>query len=280
MTEGIKPSGTQSIERSISLLRLLSTRGKFGWGLTDLARRSGMDKATVHRILVCLERERMVKRDPVERRYYPGPLLVDLALSVSTYQPFLDAGREALARIVQRTNGVAFFYLRSDYDFVVAGRQERNVHRGMLNDVGYRRPLIMSAGGIAILMALPPDEREDVLNHNMESLRAARVPLVDRFLRMLEHSLELGYSANLEHVASGIHSFSVPILNESGLPLGALAVAGDATQFPASSGCKLATMLSQEAENVLSKVPDLAPAGSQLPAPNPPVFMNQAFSMA
>ena len=55
MLTEIKPTGTQSIERAVHILKLLATRGKFGWGLTDLARRAELDKATVHRILGCLE---------------------------------------------------------------------------------------------------------------------------------------------------------------------------------------------------------------------------------
>src|SRR5207253_2870685 len=40
--------GTQSIERAITVLRMLATRGRVGWGLTDLASASGLKKATTH----------------------------------------------------------------------------------------------------------------------------------------------------------------------------------------------------------------------------------------
>ena len=130
MIKETRPSGTQSIERAIHLMKLLATRGKFGWGLTDLARRSSLDKATVHRILGCLEAERLVERDSKEHRYFPGPMMVDLGLSVGGYQPLLDEGRATLQRLSSRTGGVAFFYLRSGIEFVVAGRVERSAHRG------------------------------------------------------------------------------------------------------------------------------------------------------
>ena len=52
--------GTQSIERAVTLLRVLATREHFGWGLTELATTCQLNKATTHRILARLQRERLV----------------------------------------------------------------------------------------------------------------------------------------------------------------------------------------------------------------------------
>lgn len=253
-----KPTGTQSIERAIHLMKLLATRGNFGWGLTDLAHRSGLDRATVHRILGCLEGDRLVERDDKAHRYFPGPMLVELGLSVSGYQPLLEEGRAAIGRLARLTGGVGFFYLRSGIDFVVAGRVETSVHRGMLNEVGFRRPLITSAGGVAILTALPPDERDIIIERNLCELAETRIPWRARFERMLTRALQLGYSANLEDVVPGIHSFSVPIFDRAGLPLGSLAVAGDPERFPASAGRKIVDLLSLEGNELSPKAPGLS----------------------
>lgn len=258
-----RPTGTQSIERAIHLMKLLATRGKFGWGLTDLARRSGLDKATVHRILGCLESEGLVERDVKEHRYFPGSMLVDLGLSVSGYQPLLEEGRAALQRLSQRTGGVAFFYLRSSIDFVVAGRVEQSTHRGMLNEVGFRRPLIMAAGGVAMLLAMPSDEREIVAERNLRDLADMGIPRLDRFERMLAQSLDLGYAANLGDVVGGIHSFSVSVLDRTGGPLGSIAVAGEPGRFPAEAGRKFCDLLAFEANELSSRAPGLSTGRAQ-----------------
>lgn len=247
MTTETKPTGTQAIERAIHILRLLSTRGKFGWGLTDLSRRAGLDKATVHRIITCLEHQRLVERNAKEHRYFPGPMLVDLGLSVSDMHPLMDNGRAAVQRLAQRTGGVAFMYLRSGDEFVVAARVEQTTNRGMLNEVGFRRPLIMSAGGVSMLMAMPQKERDEVARANMVELAAMGIPKLQRFETLLERSLERGYSANLEYVAPGINSFSQCILDAEGQPIGSLAIAGDPSRFPAAAGPRLIELLCVEA---------------------------------
>lgn len=254
-TETSKPTGTQAIERAIHLLKLLSTRGNFGWGLTDLSRRSGLDKATVHRILMCLGHERLVERDEKEHRYFPGPMLIDLGLSVGFYRPLLEEGQACIGRLAPRSGGVAFFYLRSGHEFVVAGRVEQSAHRGMLNEIGFRRPLIMSAGGVAMLIALPADEREAIVERNLRELTAMGIPKLERFRRMLDRALELGYAANLEDVVLGIHSFSLAVTDAQGSPVGSLAIAGDPSRFPASAGRKVADMLLPDIARLSALVP-------------------------
>jgi len=255
-----QPTGTQSIERAIHLLKLLTTRSAFGWGLTELAQRSELDKATVHRILARLEQDRLVQRDGPKHRYLPGPMLVELGLSVSTYHPLLDEGRATIRQLAERTGGVSFFYLRSGLDFVVAGRVEQKAHSGMLNDVGYRRPLIGSAGGIAMLLAMPGEERDEVVRSNLAEMKHMGIPKPERFMAMLERSLDLGYSANLEDVAAGIHSFAVPILDQEFKPLGAISVAGEPQRFPATMGRKIVDLLTFEASKLGDKSPERASA--------------------
>ncbi|CAN5524219.1 N/A [soil metagenome] len=257
MTKETKPTGTQSIERAIDLLKLLATRGTFGWGLTDLARRSGLDKATVHRILGCLESQRLVHRDPREHRYFPGPMLMEMGLSVAGHQPFIDEGKALIARLSQRVRGVSFFYLRSGTEFVVAGRVQFTVSRGMLNEVGFRRPLMMSAGGVAMLLAMSAQERDAVVAENVRDMEETATPRIDRFTRMLDRSLTLGYSCNLGDVAAGINSFGVPILDAAGEPVGSVSIAGDPAQFPESAGEKLAELLRHESAELSARAAKL-----------------------
>lgn len=253
-----KTTGTQAIERSIHLLKLLATRGKFGWGLTDLSRRSGLEKGTVHRILACLESERLVERDVKEHRYFPGPMLVELGLSTTYYPALLAEARATISRLAHRTGGVSFFYLRSGLDFVVAGRVEHSLNRGMINDEGFRRPLIMSAGGVAMLIAMPKEERDVIVKRNLQEVVAMGIPRPERFENMFERSLKLGYAANLEDVVSGINSFAVCLFDHAGTPLGSISLAGDPERFPADSAARYCEILVHEATELAGRSPRLS----------------------
>ena len=52
-----KLTGTQSIERSLVLLREIAAHNRNGSRLLDLATRTGLQRPTVHRMLKCLASE-------------------------------------------------------------------------------------------------------------------------------------------------------------------------------------------------------------------------------
>ena len=118
-------------------------------------------------------------------------MLVELGLSVTSYQPLMDEARATVTRLAQRTGGVGFFYLLSGCDFVCAGRVENSPNPGMLNEEGCRRPLIMSAGGVAMLLAMPAAERDVLVARNLRDVADMHIPQLDRFERMLARALQL-----------------------------------------------------------------------------------------
>ena len=255
-----KPAtGTQAIERAILLMKLLATRGRFGWGLTEISRRAGLDKATVRRILACLESERLAGRNFRDHRYLPGPLMIELGLSVFPYQPFLEECRSSITRLSRRTGGASFIYLRSGDEFVVAGRAEETFHKGMLNEVGFRRPLISSAGGIAILIALPAHERAAIVRQNLDELTRMGTVKPERFKKMLERSQDAGLAVNIEDVATGINSFALSVPDHTGAPLAALSVAGPPHLFPAAQAERFAALLAKEVASLVRRGGELFP---------------------
>ena len=70
--------GTQSLERALALLRAVADHGADGARLSDLMSATSLSKATAHRLLTALARERFIDQDPSNRRYHLGPELDSL----------------------------------------------------------------------------------------------------------------------------------------------------------------------------------------------------------
>jgi DNA-binding IclR family transcriptional regulator len=243
--------GTQTVARSISLLREVAGRGSFGWRLTDLAAHCGLDKATAYRMLRCLEEERLVKRRASDRHYLPGPLLFELGLSQAPLAAFQASAQAPLARLARRTGGVAFLYLRSSNDFVCAGRVGRTQLKGLSIQIGTRRPLVTAAGGVAILVALPPAEARAVVAENMKRLSRFSELRARSIERMLKRSQSQGYGVNLGDVVPGINAFGVAIRDAQGRPVASLGLSGSADEFPQVGQPKLRELM-EEAAMLLS----------------------------
>ena len=224
--------GTQSIERALLVLRELSARARPGWRLTDIAERCGLDRGTASRILSCLVRERFAVKRRGDRHYLPGPALYELGHALPEMVAFEVLCRPALARLASRTRCVAFLYLRSDKDFVCVAREGVDSIKGLSIEVGTRRALCLSAGGVAMLVALPPEVRAVVQAENLQRIRKARDRRLPAIERMIRRSEGRGAGVNLGDVVPRITALSVPIRGPGGVPFASLTVSGPFELLP------------------------------------------------
>jgi len=247
--------GTQSIERAVALLKELSARGTFGWRLSDLAAHCNLDKGTAHRILSCLQRERLVQQRERDRHYLPGPLLFELSLTLPPLAEFQAACQAPLSRVARRTGGVAFLYLRSGADFVCAARIGATSIKGLSIQVGTRRPLVSSAGGVAILVALPDEESRSIISENMKRIARFGDLRTKSIERMIRRSQSHGFGVNLGDVVPGINSFGVAVKDSKGAPFASLTVSGASADFPASGIQKVVAVLEEEGSQIAKRMP-------------------------
>lgn len=217
--------GAQAVARAALILREVSSRGKFGWRASDLAARCGLDRGTTHRILSALVRERLVHQRASDRHYLPGPLVFEMSLAMPAYAEFQQACAPSLRRLSRRFKGLALVHLHSHDDTVCIGRSGESVYVGTAMEVGTRWPLVASAGGVAILIALPPRERERVQRNNFARLAARTPEAVKGIKSMIARSQALGMAFNRGETAAGVHACALPLGQRDGQVLGSVAIA-------------------------------------------------------
>jgi DNA-binding IclR family transcriptional regulator len=216
---------TQSIERASRLLRELANRGPLGWRLKDLAERVEMDRTTTHRTLACLVRERLAFQRKGDRKYFGGPLLYELSLSMPIHADFVASTRTAIANLAKRFDALSILSLRSGTDAVCAHWAGKTIFRGTGLHVGMRRPLAFTGGGVAILAALQKEEARRILALNLEEMSRLGSVTVNRLAGFVKRTEALGYALNKGEFTPGVNSISVPILTAPGEPLAALTIA-------------------------------------------------------
>jgi DNA-binding IclR family transcriptional regulator len=111
--ETARLSGTQSIERALTLMREIAAHNRSGSRLLDLASRTGLQRPTVHRMLKCLTLENMVQQDPDTHRYYLGPMVFELGLTAAPRYNLREICHPALSRIAEATGDTVFLTQRS-----------------------------------------------------------------------------------------------------------------------------------------------------------------------
>jgi DNA-binding IclR family transcriptional regulator len=232
LPEAESPTGTRSVQRTLALLKELSSRGEFGWRLSDLARQVGLDRATCHRMLACLIKEGFAQRHDNDLKYYPGQLIFEMGLALPPYEALRERVEPRLAEICRATGCIASFSLRSGNDVVCVFQQRCGIElSAMMIRVGTRRPMFAAVGGLCILQRLPEAEAARIVEENTQRELTMRGPhRLAALARMRRRSEAAGYGYTIGDLAPGVRALAVPVHDANGEPFAALTLTGsDAT---------------------------------------------------
>lgn len=219
--------GTQSLARGIKLLRMVATRSKVGWRLSDLAVACEQDKATVHRMLACMVQERLLEQRSNDRHYVPGPLMYELGLALPHHTQFQRCAEPIITAFARRMAGIVLFQLRSGSEYVCSVRAGTSTMTGAMVYSGTRRPLITSAGGVAILQTLGSEETRATLLENVnQEIKRHGTTRLDAIQKMLVKSDEHGFGVNFGYVVPGSYAFGVPVRTANGDAFAAVCLIG------------------------------------------------------
>lgn len=247
-TKARASEGAQSVRRAVALLRALSTHTATGWRLSDLAEETGLDHTTVHRLLTGLVEERLVTRVAGTRRYTLGALTFELGVAASPYFSLDRLAAPRLAKLAADTRDMVFLNVRSGTDSVCIARHEgRKALKAYTVDVGTRRPLALSAGGVAMLVCMPRAEYVDIETQNLRSITRRGEARQAAVRRMLQRSHRLGYGFNQEDIIPGIAAMGVSINMPDGAPVASLSLAASGADLTEPRRALLLERLREEA---------------------------------
>jgi DNA-binding IclR family transcriptional regulator len=252
--EGGRLSGTQSIERALTLMREIAAHNRTGSRLLDLASRTGLQRPTVHRMLKCLTLENMVQQDPDSHRYYLGPMVFELGLTAAPRFNLREICHPSMSRIAEATGDTVFLTQRSGLDSVCVDRQEGTFPiKTFTLEIGMRRPLGVGTGSLAILSALSDEEVRHVVNAN-----APRLPeyglTPSSLLAQVKRAQKLGYAVREMPSLAGVRSIGHALHNQSGIAFAALSVSAISSRMNEKRVGELASMLKNETRLVEKQV--------------------------
>lgn len=249
------PAGSQSIQRAAALLRIVAARGLVSARLVDLARQTGLERPTVHRILKALIAERLLVQDRDTRRYQLGPLIFELANSAGPQANIQRICEPMLQEVARRSGDTVFLSVRSGFDSICVDRKEGGFPiRTLTLDIGTRRPLGVGAGGIALLMALSDTEIERIVESNAPRFKFHGALNQATLLGMIERAQKIGYALNDMQATPGAISIGLPIPNRNGTPFAAVSIGAIADRMSADRQKELVAVLREEMDVVSRKL--------------------------
>src|SRR3954464_3498893 len=243
-------SGTQSIERALTLMREIAAHNRTGSRLLDLASRTGLQRPTVHRMLKCLSVQDMVQQDPDSHRYFLGPMVFELGLTAAPRFNLREICHPAMIRIAEATGDTVFLIQRSGLDSVCLDRQEGTFPiKTFTLEIGMRRPLGVGTGSLAILSALAEEEDKHVVSSNTPRLPEYGLTPTS-LVAQVKRAQKLGFAVREMPSLAGVKSVGQALHNQSGVAFAALSVSAISSRMNEKRVGELATLLRTEARLV------------------------------
>lgn len=250
-------TGTQSIERVVSMLRAVASRGRRGMRIADVVGVSGLPMSTCFRMLQRLELEGLVVRDPMTRKYHLGPLLHELGLLAQPRYQLAQLCEAAMQVIAEETQDTVYLSERRGEESICTCRVLGDFPiKALTLDVGIRRPMGVGAGGLAILSALPAAEVAQIVEAN--DTRYARFGTFEPGFvqRAVDQTRAQGY-AFLDSAATP-GTAAVGIAFPADNPIAAISVAAISSRMGPKRRAQVARAIQQQVRAICAQLPPAA----------------------
>lgn len=122
-------------------------------GLSELARRAGLDKATTRRLLVQMLAAGLVEQDSTTREYRIGSAVLRLARVREASVPIESVVRPVLVSLTAETGETSHFSLLTGGSIATIAFQESSRANRVTLEVGQLLPAHATASGLAIMAA-------------------------------------------------------------------------------------------------------------------------------
>jgi IclR family acetate operon transcriptional repressor len=193
--------------------------------LAQLVVRLDEPKATVHRLLLGLEEMRFVQRMPGGRHFAPGPRLNTLAIDTLRHSHISGQRHSILKQLVSEFNESCNLTILDGIEVVYLDRAEANWPLRMDLKPGSRVPAHCSASGKMMLALMAPSVRDPLIKAMPYQAYTAQTITDPRTFQVeLDRIVRRGYSVDQEEYAAGLNCLSVPVLDDNGQCIAAVAV--------------------------------------------------------
>src|SRR6476661_5704470 len=195
-----QPNPVAVLDKAVAILSAVAVEPGT---LAEVVERTGLPRATAHRLAVALEGHRLLRRTPAGA-WAPGPALAELGEIAARH---LVALRDASGESAQ-------FYVRDGATRVCVAAAERTSGLRDTVPVGARLPMTAGSAAHALLAFTPAEEVTRLL------------PAASFTARTLLEVRRRGWAHSVAEREPGVASLSAPVRDATGAVLGAVSISG------------------------------------------------------
>ncbi len=225
------PYAAPAVEAALSILETLGTVHEMG--VTDLAKKLGMGKSSVYRLLATLARRGYVEKTPQNDRYQLTYRLFAVGSPAADRSGLREVANPVMQRLAAETGETVNLGALDGARVVTLHKVEsRHLLRMHLEVVG-GAPTHATALGKVLLADLEPAEvARRLRGRRLERLTPRTIGDRRSLGRALASIREQGFAMDDEECSLGLRCVAAPILDHRGSVVAALSISGPSQRLP------------------------------------------------
>lgn len=218
------PAGTAALGKAMAVLDLVAG-AEVPPTFAELARDSGLPRATLHRLLAAWIDKAMITAPVADGGYRPGPHLLELARHTWERMDLRTAAAAPIAALHARTQETVHLAILSDEAIVYIDKVECTYPLRLHSAIGKRGPVHCTAVGKAMAAYLDAAEQRDLVDHlDLVRHTAATLTTKARLLAELAAIRAEGLAFDREEHRAGIHCVAAPVFDFRGRCAGGISI--------------------------------------------------------
>ncbi|MDW5597420.1 IclR family transcriptional regulator [Conexibacter stalactiti] len=222
------PRRVQAVDHAIDVLEAIAQAAGAQTGVSDIARRTGLSKATVHHLLGTLETRRMVIKDPQTSTYRLGWSLYELGSVVVRGTDVSRVARPILDRLAVETSESVLLGILDGDSVLYLDRGDAPHGFQMVATAGRRSPLHATASGKLLLAFADEATVGAYLERPLQRFTDDTITDPDVLRRQLDVIRRDGYATCWQERELGLCSVAVRLRNHLGETVASLTLVGPA----------------------------------------------------
>jgi IclR family transcriptional regulator, KDG regulon repressor len=215
-----------SIIRACGVLECLSSdRERLKTG--DLAARLGLDRSTLYRILLSLEKCGFVEKDEKTGTYAVGIASFEIGNSYLRRMDFIQMSKPVMGDLALQVQEAVHLAVLSDKEIVFVDKVDSPRSVGIICKIGQRAPIYCTALGKVLLANRPEDEIAEIVQSiQLKPFSKQTITSKKKFMEELKRVHTQGYALDHSEHEEDAECIGAPIKDHLGQVIAAISISG------------------------------------------------------
>lgn len=250
---------SQSTQRAVDVLCCFLDSDT-ALGITELARRTGLPKTIVHRLVTTLAVNGMLEKDDASAKYRVGPMAFRVGSCFLRGRRIETEALSAMRKVVDKCGHPCHLAILHRDEGIIVAMVDSSLPVKVAVGLGARRDLHATAVGKCMLAHQPPEEIQQILRR-VSLVRHTERTITSRaaLMKQLAEIRHWGYAFNDQEGTVGIQAIAAPVFDASGAASAALGIPFPANSMPRFDIERLGRLAVDAAKEISARVGGVRP---------------------